>query len=275
MCIAVAPAHRSQLKNYTSWLEKHNLPYRVLNTGDIIDEKYSMLILTGGADVGKQGEELRDTNDIGWFKQSYGKIPVLGICRGFQLANVVLGGILHTDLSDTPVKHTSSKKEIAGEPNPLLESSYHDIVYESKKLRVNSRHHQGINVIAEGLIPVAYCEDDKLIEMATGNNSVFVQWHPEREEIWGTEAETMISEWIKGHIKERIDVQRTALSNIASYFKSKGFSVVSEERIKKSINESYDSYFLTSLIERYPVLLKRVTDKKGKPAIRINKLNEL
>ena len=263
--IAIAPSHKSQLKNYTSWLEKLEVPYRVLQPGDVVYDKCSMLILTGGPDMGK--ESSRDNNDIEWFKQSYGRIPVLGICRGLQLANVVLGGILHEDLPDLPVKHTSNKKEISGEPNPLLESSYHEIEYCGRKIKVNSRHHQGIKILADGLTPIGFCEDG-LIEANTGDNSLFVQWHPERPEVWGTEAEKIVSDWIKEKVKDRVDFQRRALLELERYYVQKGFSVVSEERIMKSINENYTSDFLHQLVLRFPESVKHVTDKKGKTAIK-------
>lgn len=268
--IALAPAHRSQLVNYTSWLEKLEIPYNILTPNDNIDEKYSMLLLCGGPDVGKKGEEQRDTNDIKWFNQAYGKIPVLGVCRGLQLANVVLGGALHQDLDETLIKHTPNKVQTAGEPNPLMESSFHDILYDGRKIRVNSRHHQGISVLAEGLTVLATCEEDGLIEMTSGNNALFVQWHPERPDVWGTEAEQMVTKWVKERVTDKIDYQKTAIANLGHYYDSKKFTIVSEERIKKSINESYDSNFLTSLIQRFPHTVKRVTDKNGRSAIRLS-----
>lgn len=267
--IALAPSHKAQLRNYTSWLEKLKLPYYLLSTGDVIDERFSMLILCGGPDVGKKGEELRDSNDIGWFKQAYGKIPVLGICRGLQLANVVLGGILHEDLPNVPIKHSTNKRQVAGEPTRLVESSFHDIIYEGKKIKVNSRHHQGIKVIAEGLNVLAKCEDDGLIEMVSGNNSLFVQWHPEREDVWGTEAEQIVSNWVKDRVKPGIDFHKTALMNLGRYYDDKGFSVVSEYRIAKNINENYTSSFLSQIALKFPENVKKVTDRKGRKAIKL------
>jgi putative glutamine amidotransferase len=135
-----------------------------------------------------------------WTREALGKIPVLGICRGLQLVNVVLGGTLHDDLPSDPIKHTSNKKEVAGEPKPLMESSFHDIYFEDGTvLRVNSRHHQGIKDLAEGLRVLASCKEDSLPEMVEGENLLMVQWHPEREDVWGTRAEEIVYEWIKKH----------------------------------------------------------------------------
>ena len=121
-----------------------------------------MLVLCGGPDVGTSPK--RDSLETVWLREAYGKIPVLGICRGLQIANVVLGGTLYQDLSSEKVKHTSNSKEIAGEPKPLLESSWHDIVFEDgRRVRVNSRHHQGIKELAPSLHPVARCADDGLL----------------------------------------------------------------------------------------------------------------
>ncbi len=193
--IALAPSHKNQLGNYTSWLEKNNFTYKILENKDTL-EGCSMLILCGGPDVGTA--EKRDKRESAWFLDAYGRIPVLGVCRGLQLANILLGGTLHEDLSSDPIKHASNRIEIANEPNSLMESSYHEIIFTNgRRMKVNSRHHQGIKDLAPGLEPVAKCLDDSLWEMVMGKKSLFVQWHPEREEIWNTEAEMIVSDWIK------------------------------------------------------------------------------
>ena len=267
--IAVAPAHISELKNYTSWFEKLNVPYTLLNSGDTM-ENFSMLILCGGADLGKIGNERRDTNEINWFREAYGKIHVLGICRGMQLANKYLGGTLFEDISNDPIRHSSNRKEISGENVSLLESSYHDIIFnDGKRIKVNSRHHQGLRDVAEGLKITAICEEDKMIEMVEGEKSLFVQWHPEREEIWGTEAEKIVSDWIKARvdISEQIDPMKRSFDKIVHYLRSKDFTVVSREIIMNKIDIGSTNVTIDNLVKNFP--LKNVTDKKGRPAIKL------
>jgi gamma-glutamyl-gamma-aminobutyrate hydrolase PuuD len=45
--------------------------------------------------------------------------------------------------------------------------------------------------------------EDGTIEMMIGNDSLFVQWHPEREEVWNTKAETVVYEWLKDAINAK------------------------------------------------------------------------
>lgn len=192
MIIAVAPPHKNEIDNYTSWLTKRGFKYKILQKGDTL-EGCQALVLCGGADVGTKPE--RDALETAWFKEAYGKMPVLGICRGLQIANVILGGTLHQDLNEEKTKHTSNKKDIAGN-KPLSESSYHEVEDSEGTFLVNSRHHQGIEILAEGLEAVAWCKEDRLVEAATGENSLFVQWHPEREEVYDSLAEKTCSSWL-------------------------------------------------------------------------------
>lgn len=260
--IAIAPSHRNQLSNYTRWLSRRNYAYKILKSGETL-EGCDALILCGGPDVGQNLE--RDRDEEKWFKEAYGKIPVLGICRGLQISNVILGGSLHKDLSEEKIKHTTNKKEIAGEPVPLMESSWHDVIFnDGKKIRVNSRHHQGIKDLAPGLQPFAVCAEDELLEAVSGEKSLFVQWHPERDDVWGSEAESLVYEWLAAHVKS-VD----PLGSIFSYLRSKNFTVVSFERIRKSINESYSDEFLNSLILSNSKKAKKVKDRNGRNAIKM------
>jgi putative glutamine amidotransferase len=196
--VGIVPAHESQFENYTSWLLKRNLPFKILKPEDHIDD-CRVLILCGGPDVGL--DQKRDELEKMWFSRAYGKVAILGICRGLQISNVILGGTLIEDLSEESVKHTTNKKEVSGEPKPLFESSFHDVVFSNgKKIKVNSRHHQGIKDLAPGLEPVARCTEDGLLEMVEGQNCLFVQWHPERPDVWGTEAEQVVFDWLKKYV---------------------------------------------------------------------------
>ena len=281
MCIGIAPAHKNQLSNYTSWLDKRGISYKILKEGDTL-RGCTMLLLCGGPDVDQLSK--RDLLEISWLKEAYSKMPVLGICRGLQISNVVLGGTLFEDLSSEKVKHTSNKTAIAGEPQPLLESSYHDIVFEDgKRIRVNSRHHQGIKDLAPGLKPLARCSDDDLLEMVEGDKSLFVQWHPERPDVWGTEAEQIVYDWLHENFKPlshedmvtQLDndfqaaLAKAPVELILSYMKKKGFNVVSNDRIRKSIlDESFTDTLLEKLILDNPRKLKLVKDKANKLAIK-------
>jgi len=111
--------------------------------------------------------------------------PVLGICRGMQLFNVMLGGSLYQDL---PAEFSSVINHIKGPPYDvpahavriLPESPLCELTGK-KHLEVNSYHHQGINRIAKGLEPMALAEDGlvEAVYMPERSYVWAVQWHPE------------------------------------------------------------------------------------------------
>jgi putative glutamine amidotransferase len=159
------------------------------------------LLLTGGEDVdpGRYDEPVdgarrispaRDDMEFELLQAALERrLPVLAICRGMQLLNVALGGILHQDLAtdfDATIAHDSWKDVDASihtvrPADPALLSD----VFAAEPTMQNSAHHQGVERLAPGLDPVGYAPDG-LIEaveyrMADGGWTVGVQWHPERK----------------------------------------------------------------------------------------------
>ena len=114
------------------------------------------------------------------------KIPILGICRGSQLLNVVSGGTLYGDVQKekhSRLKHISYRHYdtyrhlVTIVPGTPLERWY-----RRKTLRANSYHHQGIRDLARRFKPMAHAEDG-LIEAyydPEANFRVGLQFHPER-----------------------------------------------------------------------------------------------
>ncbi|HET8778552.1 MAG TPA: gamma-glutamyl-gamma-aminobutyrate hydrolase family protein, partial [Agromyces sp.] len=110
-------------------------------------------------------------------------MPVLGACRGMQVLNVALGGTLEQHLGDrldlTPHRaeygtHTSHPVTIA--PGTLLSAITHEQEFD-----ISSHHHQGVDVLGEGLIVSASAPDGvvEAIEAHDGSFCLGVQWHPE------------------------------------------------------------------------------------------------
>lgn len=111
--------------------------------------------------------------------------PVLGICRGIQIINVMLGGTLYQDL---PSEHPS---EVEHHMTPPYDRVVHevDIVKDSplyellgqERIGVNSYHHQAVKELSERLKVMAVSEDG-LVEAVWMPDQNFVwafQWHPE------------------------------------------------------------------------------------------------
>lgn len=181
--ISIAPCY--ELKNYLSWLDKLGIKdIKILKPEDDLNPN-DILMLCGGPDYGKKPE--RDINEIKWINQALqNKNYIAGICRGMQLVNIVMGGTLIEDIS-TNIIHTSlDKKE---------DSNYHEAVLLNESIKVNSRHHQSIDKLAEGLI-INCKSNDGIIEAVYNEQMCLVQWHPEREEVFNTPCERYISNWI-------------------------------------------------------------------------------
>lgn len=114
------------------------------------------------------------------------KLPILGICRGSQLVNVVCGGTLYGDVQKEKGSHRphidyhnydTYRHPVAVVPGTPLARWYH-----RTELRVNSYHHQGIRELARRFRPMAHA-DDGLIEAYYDPNAEFLiglQFHPER-----------------------------------------------------------------------------------------------
>jgi gamma-glutamyl-gamma-aminobutyrate hydrolase PuuD len=107
-------------------------------------------------------------------------LPILGICRGFQVLNVAYGGSL--------VQHVEGHREANGpiHPHQVLASPGSRLAAACGKapFGVNARHHQGVDerTLAAGLVPTARI--DGLIEAFEDPARtwvVAVQWHPERK----------------------------------------------------------------------------------------------
>ena len=110
--------------------------------------------------------------------------PVLGVCRGIQMLNCVLGGNLYQDIPSQYETNLSHQM-----PEPPYNRKAHGIrVVEGTPLAqltftdgCNSRHHQAILDLAPGLEIMAYADDD-IIEAVWMPGKKFVwavQWHPE------------------------------------------------------------------------------------------------
>ena len=109
-------------------------------------------------------------------------VPVLAICRGMELLNVVRGGTMEQHVPDrsTSVSHKVAddayvKHEVSIKPDSRLGGLLGESTW------VHSHHHQAPEVIGEGLVEVAWALDDTVegIEDPSKTFVVGVLWHPE------------------------------------------------------------------------------------------------
>lgn len=113
-------------------------------------------------------------------------MPVLGICRGMQLMNVVFGGKLiqhHPGHRTEDDSRKSAYHRVYISPGSKLAA----ILGSGGFVQVNSRHHQGVSEPqkAASLMATAYSLEDGLIEALESPAHdwvIGVQWHNENLE---------------------------------------------------------------------------------------------
>ena len=163
------------------------------------------ILLSGGIDVhpshyGEEVHPLTQEVDIeldefeitlaSWAIQQ--DIPVLGVCRGMQLINVVLGGTLYQDIDNQyPDSIAHSQRHL-----PITHLAHHIIVEPGSRMEkilgagevwVNSHHHQAIKDPGKGVRITGRAPDGvpELLEVPDCRFVMAVQSHP--EEIYSIE----------------------------------------------------------------------------------------
>jgi putative glutamine amidotransferase len=113
--------------------------------------------------------------------------PILGICGGMQLLNVIFGGSLIQHIPDEiPDCLAHEQPNPRHEPGHSIEILPDTLLHElaqTKKTAVNSAHHQAVKVVAPSMRVNAVAEDNVIegIEDKEHPFCVGVQWHPEYE----------------------------------------------------------------------------------------------
>jgi len=192
-------------ENYASWISDYpgveiiRLGYRHNNFDEI--KKCTGIFLTGGEDIHPRWyhkpeyRELFLLNDFDEFRDEFewkiveysqqNKMPVLGVCRGLQLANVFFGGTL---IPDIPAfgKFNHGKKDGAPRNHSVIidrNSDFYTLVgIEAGK--INSMHHQSADRVAGELVATSFSPDGIIESLEWKNPSAksylsLVQWHPE------------------------------------------------------------------------------------------------
>ncbi len=112
-------------------------------------------------------------------------MPVLGICGGQQLLNVVLGGTLVQHIPDSFPDGLAHEQ-----PNPRTEPGHEVAIVPGTRLhgtcgtttmQVNSAHHQAADAVGEGVVVNARAPDGVIegIEAPGYRFCLGVEWHPE------------------------------------------------------------------------------------------------
>lgn len=114
-------------------------------------------------------------------------LPVLAICRGLQLVNVLQGGGLLQDLGEKNNGHRREEERDKSHPVRLVQGTLLHAIVGSEEGVVNSAHHQAADParIGDELLVSALADDGTIeaMEWKDGAGKGFllcVQWHPER-----------------------------------------------------------------------------------------------
>ena len=112
-------------------------------------------------------------------------LPLLGICGGQQLLNVVLGGTLIQHIPDEVegalVHEQPNPRHEAGHPVALAGDGLLRSICRSSEMAVNSAHHQAVKAVGPGVVVNAVAPDGVVegIEAPHYRFCLGVQWHPE------------------------------------------------------------------------------------------------
>lgn len=156
------------------------------------------ILFSGGADISLEHfngephptvieEPVRDAIELPLLRAAVERdMPFLGICRGFQVMNVALGGTLYTHILDqlpNALQHDWQDKPRTTLAHPVRveEGTRLAEILGAPMLQVNSLHHQGIKDLAPNLKATAFAPDGLIegIELPDHKFALAVQWHPE------------------------------------------------------------------------------------------------
>jgi putative glutamine amidotransferase len=202
--VADSETRRRKLRMYVEAIEKAGGDPRELplsTDGEVLTKAMGdvdALLITGGRDIDPKvyGEEPgsavelemqdrvnRDEACIKLAKRS--GMPVLAICYGMQLLNVVESGSLHQDMGPEIVPlHRESGKDYIEHDVVIEPSTFLERIVGSQRITVRSSHHQAVKKVGAGLVVSARCAQGEVIEAVEREGSFYlgVQWHPERHD---------------------------------------------------------------------------------------------
>jgi gamma-glutamyl-gamma-aminobutyrate hydrolase PuuD len=164
---------------------------------DEVLDRIDGLVLTGGADVdpARYGETpsertsaprvLRDEWEIALARGALDRdLPLLAICRGLQVLNVLLGGSLHQHLPDV-AGHEGHQPSpgVFGAVPVSIEPGTRTAGLIGARLGVSCHHHQALARLAPGLTVTGRADDGTVeaVEVPGQSFAIGVQWHPEED----------------------------------------------------------------------------------------------
>jgi putative glutamine amidotransferase len=126
----------------------------------------------------------RDAAELALLRAAFGAgLPVLGICRGLQLLNVLRSGTLLQHLPETVGHdgHAPARAEYGQRAVRITPGSRVAEILGRDTLNVPCHHHQAIERLGAGLTATARSDDGVIeaVELGGYPFAIAVQWHPE------------------------------------------------------------------------------------------------
>ncbi len=191
LCGHGAARCRLSREEYVTALERAGALVLACGPRDDPPDDFDALCLSGGGDidparyaaenVASRDIDLdRDATEFALAERALREdMPILGVCRGFQLLNVALGGTLIQHVEGHEQRLTGAVPHVVvAEPGSRLADAC-----GAERQRVNSAHHQAVTLatLAAGLRPTVLVEGSiEAFESRHHRFVVGVQWHPER-----------------------------------------------------------------------------------------------
>lgn len=197
-------------ENYVRWLtgeenEIINIVTFIPGSSEIFElDHCDGLVLSGGIDIHpslygmQEGYAHQPANfnierdrleEALFWRAQQNQMPVLGVCRGLQLINCLLGGTLYQDIGSANKIHKIEEVVDKVHAVNVRKGTRLEAIVKASRLTVNSAHHQSVDTLAPDL-QVSGTSDDNTIEALEWKNSLdkpfllCIQWHPERMFQW-------------------------------------------------------------------------------------------
>lgn len=199
LAVCGSPAHwrPGESQPYEETLRAAGIEPVLISPGSAIPERMPGLLLMGGSDVNpalygearhaetQESDDARDALECALIANTLARdLPLLAICRGIQILNVQHGGSLvqHLDSTERHRQRTEDRGLPVHQIEIISGTRLAAIAGSAHTWDVNSRHHQAIARLGEGLRISARASEDGVIEAVERPDKQFVvgvQWHPE------------------------------------------------------------------------------------------------